>query len=429
MAIRKQRTTTDPLVPVPVIGKDEMNLCELPIAKLGRRDTREIIEFVGEVVKDGQTITQEWVVSGTASVGLPTEFAERVLVALISLAAAQGFQTEKTTFTVYEILKMMGLDTAGSYYQEVTLALQRLHGVTITGKNTWWDNDKKKYRTIRKGFGLIDNYWLESLSDDEDDEDDEENESGIGGYVIWNEWLWASFQAGYIKNINTGFYYGLKNTLARRLYRFLDKRMHYQDSYQIDIFALAARLGMAEYQYPSKVKEKLQPAFDELIARHYLREAEVIKVGKFTRVRFVRNSAHAEQQAGLWEGTDDDGAEDGSEARSEGHRDAKNASEAYSPAESPNARLAALYADYGTGDDLKQTWQIILRELDGTMLSATYQMLADSALLAVEGDGATIAVNAQNKAWIERQLHRKFLNLLSQHLGSRMREIDFVAIG
>ena len=423
MTTNKSRKPTDMIIPV--IGKDEMNLCELPVAKLGSRDKRAVIEFVGEVVKDGQTITQEWVVSGTASVGLPTEFAERVLVALISLAATQGFQTEKTTFTVYEILKLMGLSTAGSYYQEVALALQRLHGVTITGKNTWWDNDKKKYRTIRKGFGLIDNYWLESLSDEEDDE----NESGIGGYVIWNEWLWQSFQAGYIKNIDTRFYYGLENTLARRLYRFLDKRMHYRDSYQIDIFALAARLGMAEYRYPSKVKEKLKPAFDELIARHYLREAAVVKVGKFTRVRFVRNGDHPVQQAGLWEDADDERVADGPEAPSAGRRATKDPSGACGQAEGSNARLAALYADYGTPDHLKQIWQAILHELDGTMLAATYQMLAASTLLAVDGEGVTIAVNAQNKDWIERQLHRKFLNLLSRHLGTRVREIVFVAIG
>lgn len=419
MAARKRRTTADSTVPI--IGKDEMNLCELPIAKLGRRDKREIIEFVGEVVKDGQTLTQEWIVRGAAGLGLPTEFAERVLVALISLAATQGFHTEKTTFTVYEVLKLMGLGTDGRYYQEVALALQRLHGVTITGKNTWWDNDKKKYRTIRKGFGLIDNYWLESLAD----EDDDENETGIGGYVIWNEWLWESFRAGYIKNIDTRFYYRLEHILARRLYRFLDKRMHYQNSYQIDIFALAARLGMAEYQYVSKVKEKLQPAFDELIARNYLREAELFKVGKFTRVRFIRSGTYQVGQANLR----DDTSEHSAVTTSERHRDDKSAANGTIDIESRDTRLVALYADYGTADNLRQIWQAILHEFAGTMPSATYHMLVDSALLNVEGEEATIAVNANNKDWIERQMRRKFINLLSQHLGTRIREVRFTALG
>lgn len=413
MATDKQRTPTD--VIIPVIGKDEMNLCELPIAKLGSRDKRAVIEFVGEVVKDGQTITQEWVVSGTASVGLPTEFAERVLVALISLAAAQGFQSEKTSFTVYEVLKLMGLSTSGSYYQEVTLALQRLHGVTITGKNTWWDNDKKKYRTIRKGFGLIDNYWLESLSD----EDDDENETGIGGYVVWNEWLWESFKAGYIKNIDTRFYYALEHTLARRLYRFLDKRMHYRDSYQIDIFALAARLGMAEYQYPSKVKEKLQPAFDELIARNYLRQAEIIKVGKFTRVRFARTVATPVHQASLW-----DEAGDTAETASAASSEAK----ALQGEETHDERLTALYAHYETADALKQIWANIVQDWKQTMQSASYLTIANSVLLDVQDGTAVIAVDAKMIDWAKRQLSRKIRSSLTISLTKKITTLEFIAL-
>lgn len=415
MSTHKQRNQIDPHAPGPVIGKDEMNLCELPIAKLGSRDKRAVIEFVGEVVKDGQTITQEWVVSGTANLGLPTEFAERVLVALISLAANQGFQTRQTSFTVYEVLKLMGLSTAGVYYQEVALALQRLHGVTITGKNTWWDNEKKKYRTIRKGLGLIDNYWLESLADDEDDD---KNATGMGGYVVWNEWLWESFKAGYIKNIDTQFYYGLENTLARRLYRFLDKRMHYKDNYQIDIFALAARLGMAEYQYPSKVREKLQPAFDELIARNYLCQAEIIKVGKFTRVWFKRNRVgHA---IGLWDEVDDT-----PENAAAGH------SEAIAPsnkAETHNDRLAALYDQYETTDELKTAWADILQEWKRSMVKETYFRIADSILLAVTDTMAIIAVPPAMREWIEHRLSRKILSHLALSLKTKITTIEFVLL-
>jgi hypothetical protein len=407
MATDKQRNPSDPPVSVPAIGKDEMNLCELPIAKLGRRDKREIIEFVGEVVKDGQTLTQEWIVRGAAGLGLPTEFAERVLVALISLAAAQGFQGEKTSFTVYEVLKLMGLGTDGHYYKEVTLALQRLHGVTITGKNTWWDNDKKKYRTISKGFGLIDNYWLESLAD----EDDDENESGMGGYVVWNEWLWESFQAGYIKNLNTRFYYALENTLARRLYRFLDKRMHYQDSYQIDIFALAARLGMAEYHYPSKVIEKLQPAFDELIAQNYLGRTEIIKVGKFTRVKFTKvGLVLALQKEVLFVPA------------------ATNTPEATKAEAASESSLAALYTSYETSDFLKEVWVGILQELKQSMPSASYLTIAKSVLLAVQDGSAVIAVPANMIDWAARQLRRKILTGLSISLKTKITGLSFCSL-
>lgn len=53
--------------------------------------------------------------------------------------------------------------------------------------------------------------------------------------------------------------------------------MHYQDEYQIDVFDLAARLGMKEYRYPSDLVKKLKPAFNELIERNYLASAEAIR--------------------------------------------------------------------------------------------------------------------------------------------------------
>lgn len=413
MTIEKQRNATDPLKPQ--IGKDEMNLCELPIARLGRRDTRDVIEFMGEVVKDGQTITQEWIVSGTARVGLPTEFAERVLVALISLAAAEGFQNKKTMFTIYEILKLMGLEISGFHYQEVTLALKRLHGVTITSQNSWWDNEKKKYCTISEGFGLIDRYWIKRVSD-------KTSETG-GGYVIWNDWLWESFQAGYIKNIDTRFYYALEHTLARRLYRFLDKRMHYQNSYQIDIFALAARLGMADYQYPSKVKEKLQPAFDELIARNYLRQAEIIKVGKFTRVRFARTVTSTVHQASLW-----DAAEETAETASAASSEAEALQGEEITIQTHDERLAALYAHYETSAALKQIWANIVQEWKQTMQSASYLTIAKSVLLDVQGGTAVIAVDAKMIDWAKRQLSRKIRASLTISLTKKITTLEFIAL-
>lgn len=414
MTSDSQRKSSNAKKSGPVLGKDEMNLCELPIAKLSSRDRRDVIEFTGETVRDGKTISQEWIVSGSARFGLPTEFAERVLVALISLAAAKGFP-EKTTFTVYEVLKLMELQIGGVYYREVEAALQRLHGVTITGKNTWWDNEKKKYRTVQKGFGLIDNYWLEGMGEDEEGEPE-------SGYVIWNRWLSKSFQDGYIKALDTQFYYTLESTLARRLYRFLDKRMHYRDSYQIDIFALAGRLGMASYRYPSQVKDKLKPAFEELIARNYLVSAEVFKTGKFTRVKFVRTGAYQVQQAGLW----DDEPEDEAETAIEGRGEAREAYDGEIPAKVEEGALAALYDVYGTSDALKQTWQNVLGECARSMNSDSYWMVADSVLLDFTEDVAVIAVNPKSKDWVARQMCRTFLRELTMSLGSKVREICFV---
>lgn len=407
------------ILPVILMGKDEMNLSEFPIARLGRNDTRLSIKYHGQTIdKTGGVLEQTWIVSGNAEFGLPTEFAERVLVALMSITAREHFASRKVPFTRYRILKMLGLTTGKRNYNAVKKALAQLVGVTIYSQGAFWDKEKQKRVTVEKGFHLLEDYWLKNF-----DIDDDEDEEGINGYIVWGERFWKSFKAGYIKNLDLSFYYGLENTLARRLYRFLDKRMHYQDTYQIDVFELAARLGMKTYRYPSDVTSKLKPAFKELQARGYLTSTEVIKVGKFTRVKFVRTGTVQAWQATLW---DEDHAGTDAENDIEGPESVQTSSDEGNCGNNQKDALAALYVQYGTSEDLKVSWQAILQECAASMPSGTYQMLADSALLQVEGDKAVIAVNPHNKDWIARQMRRKFLTLLSQHLGTRVREIDFV---
>jgi plasmid replication initiation protein len=233
-------------------GKDEMNLAEFPIARLGRKDSCEAIEYTGWVVdKKGQRHQQTWVVRSAAGLGLPTEFAERVLVALMALTAQDKFASRKVPFTVYRILKMVGLTHNKRNYKAVEKALKQLVGVTIYSEGAFWDKEKNKRVTTLKGFHIIEDIWLKYLEDDEDVIEEE----GVNGYIVWGDKIWDSFKAGYIKNLDIAYYYSLENAVARRLYRFLDKRMHYQDEYQIDIFDLASRLGMVRYQYPSEVKK------------------------------------------------------------------------------------------------------------------------------------------------------------------------------
>lgn len=404
--------------PLPTVGKDEMNLAEFPIARLGRNDTRKVIEYHGQIVeKDGSVLEQKWVVSGSAKFGLPTEFAERVLVALMALSAEERFIDRKVSFTPYRILRMLNMSTGNVNYKAVKKALQQLVGVTIYSEGSFWDKAHEKRVTTEKGFHLLDDFWLKSMKSNVEDEE-------ISAYVVWGERFWENFKAGYIKNLDVTFYYSLDSTLARRLYRFLDKRMHYRDEYQIDIFDLAARLGMKECRYPSHLLKKFKPAFTELIERNYLAGADVIKVGKFTRIKFVRVGATQLLQASLWDGNVQELAESATEGRS----GTQIGSEGTTGVESREGRLMALYVRFETPERLKQAWQEVLQEFSATMPFATYQMLADSGLVDLEGDDAVIAVNSNNKDWIERQMRRKFMSKLSMVLGTKVKAIQFVAL-
>lgn len=396
-------------LPEPVVnfGKDEMNLVEFPIARLGHHDTRVVIEYRGQIVdKSGSVVEQTWIVSGAAPFGLPTEFADRVLVALITISAKDQFPSRKVPFTIYRILTILGITPNKQYYKAVERALQQLVGVTIYSEGAFWDKARQKRITTKKGFHVLDEFWLKSF---ETDDGAVEAES-VNGYIVWGERIWESFKAGYIKQLDTDFYCSLEKTIARRLYRFLDKRMHYQNTYQIDVFDLAARLGMKPYRYPSELIEKMTGSFEELKERGYLESVEVIKVGKFTRIKFTRAGAAVPTQ-----------------------NDLQLAPEALEAAETPKVdlstktALATLYDRYGTSNALKQVWVSILQDWESTMSKEMYAKLDHSVLLDVHESTAIIAIHSHIIDWAERQFSRIIRSSLTLALKTKITNLEFIA--
>lgn len=269
-----------------VSGKDEMNLAEFPFASLRNRgDKRKALIYKGWVSDErGNRYEQEWVTQGGSLVGIPTEFDERVFIALVAITAQQGFVSQQVPLSLYQIINIMGLSRSKPSYEYVENSLERLLAATFTSRQAFWDHEREERVTTVKGFHLIDGYWLRYKEVNREIAEEE----GVPGYIVWNDVIWKSFKAGYIKNLDLDFFYSLQSPVSRRLYRFLDKRMQYQDKYEIDVFDLGARLGLVRYNYPSKVIEKLQSGFDELTLRGFLEAAEAVKVKKYTRIRFTK---------------------------------------------------------------------------------------------------------------------------------------------
>lgn len=280
---KKQSTYVLSLPP----GRDEMNLAEFPFATLGKRDRREALECAwsrrDKDNPEGPRQRFRWVASASSKVGLPTEFGERVLIALLALTAEQGVTSRKVTFSVYRILQILNLSFGKENYLAVRKALRQLKGVTIYSENAFWDAATQSWLTIEQGFNLIDKYRLRyRVKDTSLHEDTPES-----AYIVWSEVIWNSFQHHYVKELDLEFFFSLKSPLARRLYRLLDKRMKYKPppaAFEMDIFELASRLGMARYAKPTWVKRKLLPGFKELIDRGFLGKVEFIKVTEYKRV-------------------------------------------------------------------------------------------------------------------------------------------------
>jgi len=267
-------------------GKDEMNLADFPFASLRRRgDSRTSIVYEGwQTGPDGNRYPQRWIARGLLDLGLPTEFDERIYVALMAITHQQPVPDRRTPFSVYQLAKVMGLAKGRMTYARIEESLDRLVGLTFKCEGAFYNIETKRRETIAEAFHLIDRYWLRYRESDPAVREEE----GVPAYIVWGERIWQSIAAGYIKPLDLTFFYRLGFPLSRRLYRFLDTRMQYQDAYEIDVFDLAGRLGMQRYDYPAKVIEKLQPAIDELIECGFLAEAQPVKVEKYTRMRFTK---------------------------------------------------------------------------------------------------------------------------------------------
>ena len=88
----------------------------------------------------------------------------------------------------------------------------------------------------------------------------------IPSFIVWNEDIFESFQAGYLKPLDYDLCMGLSNSTAKRLYRFLDKRFHHKPDWTFDLKELAhEHIGLGRnYEGTAHLKRKLQPAIAEL---------------------------------------------------------------------------------------------------------------------------------------------------------------------
>src|SRR3954454_21082167 len=97
-----------------LVGRDEMNLAELPITLLDGRvpDGLKTIEFKA----GGGTL----VVAGSDDYGLPTAGDADVIVGLFQLTKIRNNFTEPTVnFTRYELLKLLDWPDQGHSYQRL----------------------------------------------------------------------------------------------------------------------------------------------------------------------------------------------------------------------------------------------------------------------------------------------------------------------
>jgi plasmid replication initiation protein len=245
-------------------GRDEMNLAEFPIGLI----TDRAVDGAKTVVyqdKD-ETLT----VTGSDLLGLPTALDSDVIIALMHLTKAKNnFQDTTVKFTRYELLQVLGWPDRGYYYERLSESLNRWVGVTLVYKKSWWDNATKTKGNrsfhILEAATVVDRDERRALRD--------KNIKPPLSSVRWSKEFFQSFQVNNIKKLDLDTYFSLKSAVTKQLYRFLDKRFYRKSECQFDLRTLACEhVGISRNYETWRLKQKIQPAIDELTEIGYLQK-------------------------------------------------------------------------------------------------------------------------------------------------------------
>jgi hypothetical protein len=250
---------------VMTIGRDEMNLAEFPLAGLATRPPKGATSLVFEDDvwdKHGRTrIKRRLTVLPCSEYGLPTASDDEVILGLVQMTYMAGFADRKLTFIPAELFRVLGWRSGGREYARLKKSLRRWVGVTLYYENAWRDNEHKTW--MDEHFHLLDNVVIPRDRKRRGKKTRYGRRSPLT--IVWNETIFKSFQDGYVRHLDMSILRQLKKPAAKRMYRFLDKRLYKTNRLTFDLRAFACeRIGFGRNYDNTHLKRKLNEAIREL---------------------------------------------------------------------------------------------------------------------------------------------------------------------
>jgi hypothetical protein len=259
-----------PLIELPATlreGKDELNLAEFPLCSLADRIPRDqkTLSFEDRIWDEsrGEMITRRLTVTGAEQHGLPTRLDDEVLLGLIQLSKCQGFADRHVQFTRYQLIRLLGWRDESRSYQRIETSLNRWVGVTLYYDNAW--RDRRQQRWVNEKFHVLDNVTLFDR-----ERGGRPPQLPLSSFT-WNDVLFRSFQAGNVRSLDFEFFKRLESAIAKRMFRFLDKRFYHRRRWEFDLKEFAwEHISLARSYDAGGLKRKLRPAIAELERQGFL---------------------------------------------------------------------------------------------------------------------------------------------------------------
>ena len=269
-------------------GRDEMNIAEFPITLLSDRAPRNCnrVEYADRIFDphSGKEITRRLIVTAPAEYGLPTATDDDVILALIQLTRRQNnFTRPEVSFTRLQLIDLIGCPDNGYSFDRIVASLDRWTSTYLKYENAWWDNQGRRW--ISGGFHIVNSYKIA---------DGRAAGPASRCQLVWGEEFFQSCQAGYLKGLDYDLYVRLGSHLARRMYRFLDKRFYHKPDWEFELKDFAfEHVGLSRsYRDAGKIKEKLQRGIEELERVGFLeplpRDQRYAKNGRQWLIRMKR---------------------------------------------------------------------------------------------------------------------------------------------
>src|SRR5215211_7225113 len=261
----------------------EVNLEEAPLFMFKRRDRHEDSTEARNTVltKDGNRLEQYWRITAHRDFGLPGPQDQDVFVAVMTIVSRRGGipPDGRISFTLYELLEILGKTHAGKNYDDLRNSLDRLSETSIYAENAFYSKADEDFRSHR--FRM----WSVHFSRKK-----RQGRASEHHTLRFDDILVRSYNASYLKSLDSDFYYDLKRPLARSLYKLIDVKRKEALSWSVELEGLRQLLSMPEsYKYPSAIRRQLEPVHRELVEKGFLSRADFEERGRgATRANLVR---------------------------------------------------------------------------------------------------------------------------------------------
>lgn len=243
--------------------RQELNIEKWPIFTTSnfKGKSREISREV--ILENGDKVKRKVIIGRTkeGEIGVLRLQDYKVFCVLTKLwEEAKKPVNEKVTFTLYELAELLELQWGGKTHKGLYISLERLKTIPIIWEDSFYQKETETIETLVTYFNLLDDLLIFERRKD--------TKKGQIYFSLsrfkFNSKIISNLLHNYTKPVYLDVILKFKKEISVFLYRYLDLVMADKDYYERKTQGLFNDLELSEYKYPSKRKQLLEPALEEL---------------------------------------------------------------------------------------------------------------------------------------------------------------------